>query len=252
MADLTETPGERCPFCGTDVANLSLFREPFFVLCKECGCSGPSMATPKGAVTAWDARSSQLLSKFQPVSSRQRAVGALAEVDRHALALSIETRDRLRSIARMLSVGDSPPRAGTAFGEVQCHCSEDDGVPDVGVSVGLGDGKMLWLGELLKDEGGDIGLVFLGPDDQRVVAPLWPHCEWQDAADILRRHVGPAMAAQGNEDGSNLSHFHAEATAPEVAGKIAGGGHHFRKSPKNSQSRYSRAAICERTSGSKA
>lgn len=88
----------------------------------------------------------------------------------------------------------------TQPGEVVCHCSEDDGIPDVGVSVGLGGGKCLWIGELLSKDGGDIGLVFHGPDGQRIAAPLWPDCEWQEAADLIRHHVAPAIRALCNKE----------------------------------------------------
>ncbi|WP_294189019.1 hypothetical protein [uncultured Sphingomonas sp.] len=82
----------------------------------------------------------------------------------------------------------------TQLGHVIGACSEDDGVPDIGVSIGLGEGSMLWLGELLKRDGGDIGFVFHGPNGQRHVAPIWPSCEWQDVADLLRHHVAPILA----------------------------------------------------------
>lgn len=105
----------------------------------------------------------------------------------------------------------------TAHGAVLCHCSEDDGVPDVGVSVGLGDGKLLWLGELRLNEGGDIGLVFLGPDQQRVVAPLWPQCEWQEAADMLRQQVGPALAAERDRVADSIAPAVAIAALEKIA-----------------------------------
>lgn len=83
---------------------------------------------------------------------------------------------------------------GTSLGEILCHCSEDDGMPDVGVSLGLGEGAMLWLGELLNRDGADIGFIFHGPNGERIVGPLWPSCEWQEAADILRHHVAPILS----------------------------------------------------------
>lgn len=95
-------------------------------------------------------------------------------------------------------------RDETTIGHVRCHCSEDDGVPDFGVSIGLGSGRSLWLGELLTRDGGDLGVIVHGPDGQRDVAVLWPTCEWQDAADLLRHYVGPAIAqahAAGRAEG---------------------------------------------------
>jgi len=87
-----------------------------------------------------------------------------------------------------------PELPETQLGHVIGACSEDDGVPDIGVSIGLGEGSMLWLGELLKRDGADIGFVFHGPDGKRIVAPIWPNCEWQDVADLLRHHVAPILA----------------------------------------------------------
>ncbi|MFD0824040.1 hypothetical protein ACFQ0D_38245, partial [Micromonospora zhanjiangensis] len=81
---------------------------------------------------------------------------------------------------------------GTAFGRVQCHCSEDDGIPDVGVSIGLGDGKALWIGELLTRDGATCGMVF-HDNGARIVAPFADGTDWQEAADILRHCVGPAL-----------------------------------------------------------
>jgi len=82
----------------------------------------------------------------------------------------------------------------TVLGRVTNHCSDDDGVPDVGISLGLGSGSALWLGELLKDDGGDIGFVFHGPDRVRIAAAIWPACEWRDVAELLSNHVAPLLA----------------------------------------------------------
>lgn len=82
----------------------------------------------------------------------------------------------------------------TQAGSVLCHCSEDDGVPDVGVSIGLGGGKALWIGELLTRDGATCGVVFHGPDSQRLVAPFADGTDWQEIADLFRHHIGPAIA----------------------------------------------------------
>ena len=37
------------------------------------------------------------------------------------------------------------------LGRVGWHCSDKDGGPDVGISIGLGDKKMLWFGEISDD-----------------------------------------------------------------------------------------------------
>lgn len=51
-------------------------------------------------------------------------------------------------------------------GHVVWHCSEEDGGPDVGLSLGLGNGKAMWVGEITKDahaEGG-AAVAALGDD----------------------------------------------------------------------------------------
>lgn len=92
---------------------------------------------------------------------------------------------------------------GTALGEVQCHCSEDDGIPDVGVSLGLGNGKALWIGETLLRDGANCGMVF-HDGNKRIVAPFADGTDWQEAADILRHHVGPALTAATTPGGDLL------------------------------------------------
>jgi len=90
--------------------------------------------------------------------------------------------------------GDLREGDGTAFGEVQCHCSDDDGVPDVGVSLGLGCAKAIWIGELLTRDGATCGMVFHN-GTERIVAPFPDGTDWQAAADILRHHVAPVLAS---------------------------------------------------------
>src|SRR3990167_5454630 len=43
------------------------------------------------------------------------------------------------------------------LGRVTWHCSEEGGGPDVGISLGLGNGRMLWCGEITKDRWEDAG-----------------------------------------------------------------------------------------------
>jgi len=92
----------------------------------------------------------------------------------------------------------------TVLGRVTNHCSDDDGVPDVGISLGLGSGSALWLGELLKDDGGDIGFVFHGPDRVRIAAAIWPACEWREVAELLSNHVAPLLARLRDDDAKLL------------------------------------------------
>lgn len=81
-------------------------------------------------------------------------------------------------------------RGALERGQVQWHCSEEDGGPDVGIMVGLGGGKELWLGELLDIEGGGMGFAVYGPD-KIAVASL---SDWDDVREIVEQHIAPAMA----------------------------------------------------------
>lgn len=45
----------------------------------------------------------------------------------------------------------------SALGVVQWHCSEEGGGPDVGVSLGLGEGRTLWAGEISKQRHAEAG-----------------------------------------------------------------------------------------------
>jgi len=82
----------------------------------------------------------------------------------------------------------------TTLGLVQCHCSEPDGVPDVGVSIGLGGGYALWIGELLNRDGANCGLILHGPDRIRETVPLPDDTDWSPIGDMLRDHIGPLLA----------------------------------------------------------
>lgn len=42
-------------------------------------------------------------------------------------------------------------------GQVEWHCSEEDGQPDVGVLLRLDASQFLWAGEILKDDWEDAG-----------------------------------------------------------------------------------------------
>ncbi|KQM62396.1 MULTISPECIES: hypothetical protein [unclassified Sphingomonas] len=85
-------------------------------------------------------------------------------------------------------------REETAPGQVLCFGSDEDSGCDVGTSIGLGDGKALWIGELLTADGANMGFVFHGPDRQRIVAPFADGTDWQEIAELFRRHVAPAIA----------------------------------------------------------
>lgn len=52
-------------------------------------------------------------------------------------------------------------------GKVTWHCSEEGSGPDVGLSLGLGDNRILWVGEITKaawSAGGE-DVAALGADD---------------------------------------------------------------------------------------
>jgi len=52
------------------------------------------------------------------------------------------------------------------FGRVTWHSSEEDGGPDVGLMLGLGDGRAMWVGEISRhahEEGGE-AVAALGSD----------------------------------------------------------------------------------------
>lgn len=66
-----------------------------------------------------------------------------------------------------------PPIDYFERGRVLWFSSEDDGGPDVGISVGLGGGKALWVGEattgrgwhIALDDGDSRTIIGLAPDD---------------------------------------------------------------------------------------
>jgi hypothetical protein len=82
----------------------------------------------------------------------------------------------------------------TKLGHVICHSSDEDGAPDVGITLGLGGGYALWVGELLNRDGANCGFVLHGPNHIREVAPLPDSTEWDAIAQFIREHVGPALA----------------------------------------------------------
>lgn len=92
--------------------------------------------------------------------------------------------------------GEIEPEA--VRGKVVCHCTEDDGIPDVGISIGLGAGHVLWIGELLVRDGADRGFVFYGPGGVRVSCAL---DEIEDIKGLFRNRVAPALARYGASHG---------------------------------------------------
>ena len=116
-------------------------------------------------------------------------------------------------------------REETAPGQVMCFGSDEDSGCDVGTSIGLGDGKVLWIGELLTRDGANMGFVFHGPDRERVVAPFADGTDWQEIADLFRHYVAPAIAkiadaeaAAMRERAAGVANDAAEAARPYANG----------------------------------
>ena len=94
-------------------------------------------------------------------------------------------------------MSDNLPRDDD-IGAVVWNSSDEDSGPDVGLSLGLGEGKSLWLGELAKatledagvavDDGG-MGwwLAMAGPNDMQVIAPVVDHEAARSLFDTLAR-----------------------------------------------------------------
>lgn len=64
------------------------------------------------------------------------------------------------------------------FGRVTWHCSEEDSGPDVGLSLGLGDGRILWVGEISNSAHEEIsGAAALGNHFGWWLIAYTPECE---------------------------------------------------------------------------
>lgn len=81
--------------------------------------------------------------------------------------------------------------AMTRPGYVVWHSSEEDGGPDVGITVGLGDGKMLWVGERTGREGDGMGLMVYS---EKAVDANASVGEYDEIRDLLEQHVAPALS----------------------------------------------------------
>lgn len=70
----------------------------------------------------------------------------------------------------------------TKRGLLMWHCSEEDGGPDVGRSIGLGDGMSIWFGEISNslhaeagEDASELGdssgtwIILFSPDDAKVI-----------------------------------------------------------------------------------
>jgi hypothetical protein len=95
----------------------------------------------------------------------------------------------------------------TEFGKITWHSSDEDSGPDVGMMLGLGDGKALWVGEISRrshEEGGE-AVTALGDDGgwwlgvyEPKFRPLAKFADAEDARDffdLIVHHAG--TMAQG-------------------------------------------------------
>lgn len=88
----------------------------------------------------------------------------------------------------------------TERGRMVAFCSEGDGIPDVGVSVGLGNNRVLWIGELsnqrhrdtVEAHGEEVGpnagwwlVLFEGEKEGRVLGRFIDAAEARDFADLM-------------------------------------------------------------------
>ncbi len=89
----------------------------------------------------------------------------------------------------------------SARGEVTWHSSDEDSGPDVGLSIGLGDGRVLYVGEVSKDMADRSD----APDDLGWHLVLYPEAEsfasFHDAEkareffEVMERTIGLTQAA---------------------------------------------------------
>lgn len=102
-------------------------------------------------------------------------------------------------LPRGFSVQTEKPPQSAAWdpGRVQWHCSEEDGPPDVGTLVVLGNGRALWIGELSRDEGDCMGMVVYGDNEKLCIAKL---ADYDEVRDLIEYHIAPALRALAKAD----------------------------------------------------
>ena len=76
------------------------------------------------------------------------------------------------------------------IGQVQWHCSDEDGGPDVGILLGLSGGKMLWVGEMLDAEG--VGTMGLKVYDGQHVCHAMPF-DYDSIREVIEQHIAPLI-----------------------------------------------------------
>lgn len=77
-------------------------------------------------------------------------------------------------------------------GKVTWHVSEEGGGPDVGISIGLGNGRQLWIGELLDSESSGVGFALWTQAGKAAYAAM---DEWNDVRDFFEDHIAPLFRA---------------------------------------------------------
>lgn len=130
----------------------------------------------------------------------ERLKRAVAEVEKIRADLAVEARDLIKDIRAKRDLV-SPDE--DEIGAVVWHSSDEDSGPDVGISLGLGNSRSLWLGELAKatledagvavDDGG-MGwwLAMAGPNEMQVIAPVTDPEAGRALFDMLARLLARA------------------------------------------------------------
>ncbi|WP_047866991.1 hypothetical protein [Sphingomonas paucimobilis] len=104
----------------------------------------------------------------------------------------------------------------TAPGQVVAHCSEADGAPDVGISIGLGSGKTLWIGTLLSSDGGDAGVAVY--DGAARIAVPFEH--WDEIVGLFSDHIAPAITDLDSRQADTLECMIYDAHLPSMTARF--------------------------------
>ena len=76
------------------------------------------------------------------------------------------------------------------IGEVQWHSSDEDGGPDVGILLGLGGDKMLWVGEMLNAEG--VGAMGMKVYEGQHTSHAMPF-DYDSIREVIEEHIAPVV-----------------------------------------------------------
>ena len=117
----------------------------------------------------------------------------------------------------------------SALGKVCWYCSDEGSGPDVGISLGLGGGKMLWAGEITKDAyaedeaaaalGDDNGwwLILYAPE-RCILGKFTTAFEAREFIEILSAEIKPPRATVELDPASERGLVHDEPLADSVTG----------------------------------